>query len=217
MTAPKAGYRGTYPGSADASARPPRADRPVQVYRELHDALAWFRDAWRAAMEPVDRLHEGWSSVEPGDHQGGPAWNRRFVRFLVVGAEHYDPVRIAWAEMRYSGTLAERTGAAYLFIVACRDFDLRSAGLAMAGHCVCARVHLPECACTDPEKWRHQHGPCPEPAMPLFEEYAAWVAERAIARLRWRLDHPRPARPVGRAEWMDRLGFLTPPETASSG
>ena len=195
--------------SRPVAGRPVRPVRPVQVYRDLHDALAWFRDAWQDSIEPVQRLHEGFSSVEPGDHHGGPAWHRRFVRYLLDGAEHYDPVRRAWAEMRYKGNLAERTGAAFLFIVACRDFDLRSAGLEMAGHCVCDQVHLPECACEDPAKGRHQHGPCTDPAMPLFEEYAGWFAERAIARLRWHLDHPPAARPVGRAEWMDRLGFLT--------
>lgn len=198
-----------------AAGRTLRPVRPVQVYRDLHDALAWFKAAWQDAMEPVQRLHEGFSSVEPGDHQGGPAWHRRFVRFLVVGAEHYDPVRVAWAHMRYGGTLAERTGAAYLFVVACRDFDLRSAGLEMAGHCVCSRIHLPGCACADPDKGKHQHGACPEPALPLGEEYAAWFAERAIDRLRWRLEHPPAARPVERAEWMDRLGFLTREEAAT--
>lgn len=199
---------------ADAAARPAR---PPKVYRELHDALAWFREMWQSSIVAVDHLHEGWSSVEPGDQLGGVAWHRRFVRFLVVGAEHYDPVRMAWARMRYSGGLEDRTGATFLFILACRDQDLRATGLAMLGHCVCSRVHLPDCACTDPDRGRHQHGACPAPSQPLFEEYVAWYAERAIARLRWFIENPPDARELERPAWMDKVGFPSRAREAPPG
>jgi hypothetical protein len=190
--------------------RPTTEPRPAPSrYRDLHDALDWFRDAWETALTPVARIHEGYTHVADGDHLGGPAWHRRFIRFLVVGAEHYEPVRMAWARMRYSGWLEDRTGAAFLFVLACRDFDVRSAGLEMLGHCVCARVHLPECTCSEPDRGRHQHGPCPSPSQPIFEEYVAWYTERAIGRLRWHIEHPPAPRLLDRPEWMDRIGFRT--------
>lgn len=184
--------------------RPPL---PVIRFRELHDAIAWFRDAWQDVLSRVDRLHEGWSTVEPGDHNGGPAWTDRFARFVVQGAESYDPLRMAWARMRFSGGLQERTGAAFLFVLACRDFDLRSSGMAMFGHCVCPQVHLPRCTCADPERGRHRHGPCPTPAQPLFEEYVGWVALCAISRLRDLVEAPPEPREVEQPGWMRRMGY----------
>lgn len=204
--------------AAEAEARPERSPQarsafgirpplPVLRFRELHDALAWFKDAWQDALSRVDRLHEGWSTVEPGDHNGGPAWTDRFARFVVQGAESYDPLRMAWARMRFHGGLQERTGAAFLFLLACRDFDLRSSGMAMFGHCVCPQVHLPRCTCTDPERGRHQHGPCPTPTQPLFEEYVGWVALCAISRLRDLVETPPEPREVAQPGWMRRIGY----------
>lgn len=211
MAPPKHGQRGALdhigPSESQSAAVAARAPLPVVKYRELHDALAWFRDAWGDAATNVGRLHEGWSSVEPGDQNGGPAWHRRFVRYLVNGPETYDPLRAAWARMRYTGGLADRTGAAYLFVLVCMDLDLRKAGLAMLGHCVCPQVHLPECRCDDPARGRHQHGPCPSPSQPIWEEYVAWYTERAINRLRYHLEHPPEAEPAARPAWMDRVGF----------
>ena len=186
-----------------------RAPLPVVKYRELHDALAWFRDAWETALVPVDRIHEGYSHAGDDHNMGGPAWHQRFVRFLVDGPETYDQLRMAWARMRYNGGLTERTGAAFLFVLACRDFDLRTSGLAMLGHCVCPQVHLPECHCDDPGRGRHQHGACPSPSQPLFEEYVAWFAERSINRLRELVEDPPDPAPLARPAWMDRIGFTT--------
>lgn len=223
---PKGGRRTAYIGlsesqSAAIAAAPPirraRPPLPVIKHRELHDAVGWFRDAWQDALTRVDRLHEGWSSVEPEDQNGGPAWHRRFARFVLVGPETYDPFRIAWARMRYTGGRAERAGAAFLFVLACRDFDLRTAGLAMAGHCVCPQTHLPECACADPARGKHQHGPCSSPSLPLFEEYVGWFAVGAIARLRDLLDHPPDPTPVDRPGWMERTGFSAQQRDLSSG
>lgn len=190
-----------------AAGRTRRDPLPVVKYRELHDALAWFRDVWDAAASRVDRLHT--SQLVDGDGWGAPEWHSRFVRFIVDGAETYDPVRMAWARMRYTGGLPDRTGAVFLFVLACRDLDVRKAGLEMLGHCVCPRVHLPDCRCDDPERGRHQHGACPSPSQPIFEEFVAWYAERAIARLRWHVENPPEARPRERPEWMNRIGFST--------
>lgn len=232
VTPPKAGYRGApYIGPSESqsaamaqgrgglsSSPAPRRQRlplPVVKYRELHDALEWFRDAWETAPGKVERLHT--AQVNDGDEWGGPEWHRRFVRFLVDGPETYDAVRMAWARMRYTGGLADRTGAAFLFVLACRDFDLRSSGLAMLGHCVCPQIHLPECHCENPGRVRHQHGVCPSPSQPLFEEYCAWFAERAIARLRELVESPPRDQPVDRPAWMDRIGFSPRERAASSG
>lgn len=225
--APKHGYRGALhigPSESQSAAmaqgrpvrRPQRPALPVAKHAEVHAALAWFRDVWASTVD-VARIHEGFASVEPGDQNGGPAWHRRFVRFIVEGPETYSPVRMAWARMRYRGGLTDRTGAVFLFVLACRDFDLRSAGLEMLGHCVCPAIHLPECGCADPEQGRHQHGACPSPSQPLFEEFVPWYAERAINRLREKLDEEPPARTVERPAWMDRIGFETGDGQVASG
>lgn len=196
------------PSESQSMAMAARPARPVKVYRDLREALVWFEEMWSPALANVARLHGGYATVEPGDMLGGPEWHRRFARFLLDGAEHYDPVRMAWARMRYHGTMSERAGAMFLFVLACRDLDLHAAGLAVAGHCLCSPVHLPECRCDDPAEGRHQHGPCPLPSMPVFDEWVAWVAERAIDRLRWYIEHEPPARPIAeQPEWMRRAGF----------
>jgi hypothetical protein len=195
----------------------PTAPRPVHVHRELHDALAWFKETWETTLDRVGRLHEGWSTVEPGDRWGTPAWTDRFRRFIVEGAETYDPVRMAWARMRFGGGLTDRAGGVFLFILACRDLDVAAAGLAMGGHCLCKPVHVRTCRCEDPARRGHQHGPCPNPSQPLFEEYAAWFAERAIDRLRWYLEHEPEPRPLDRPAWMERIGFTTREQPVADG
>ena len=99
------------------------------MYRELRDALSWFRAEWQADIPT--RLHEGWSTVEPGDAWGAPAWTARFRRYLLTGGTPY-PGTTRYGLYRMSrGNLLERVGAVYLFKLACLDFEPGLAAMAM--------------------------------------------------------------------------------------
>jgi len=135
----------------------------VALHRRLRDALVQFRDLWQEGIP--ERLHESADHVEPG-HLGGPVMTDRFRRWLLDGPR--TPMRLALAEMARGG-LADRAGARFLFVLACRDFDVRSAGLAMA-----------RCRCLDVRHARPAD--CPAWALPIGPEHVAWYAERAIAR-----------------------------------
>jgi hypothetical protein len=162
----------------------------VALYRSLREGIAWYRAEWQGALP--SRLHEGWSTVEPDDALGTPAWSERFRRYLLASSR--DPVRSALAEMARGG-LGERVAARFLFRLACLDFDLRAAGLAMGG---CEH--------------EVRHARCEVPALPLGPEYVGFYADRALARLRERMERlpqrgrPSGARIVERPAWMDRAG-----------
>jgi hypothetical protein len=105
-----------------------------------------------------------------GDHDvlGGPAWSKRFEAYLLESPR--DPLRIAWAEMS-RGSMFDRAGARFLFCLASCDFDPRAAGLAMCDAQGRALV-LPE--------------------------FSSWYAEKAIDRLRERMDRlPDREKPSG--------------------
>lgn len=101
-----------------------RATSPM--YRDVRNAIGWFRFHWTASLPR--RLHEGFSTVEPDDVLGAPAWSDRFRRFLTEPS--HDPIRQAFDTMA-RGSLFDRCGAQFLFRLACLDFEPTSAGLAM--------------------------------------------------------------------------------------
>jgi len=165
-------------------------------YRSVSQALAWFRAEWQASLP--QRIHEGWSSVEPDDALGAPAFTQRFLRYLLAGddGQQRDPLRSALARMRRSGSVFERCGALYLFVLACSDFDPETAGKRMGGRCICQQ----------PE---HHERQCPVRTSPILAEYVVWYCEKALERLAEVMEQPqrRQGRAVERPHWMDRIGF----------
>lgn len=101
--------------------------QPVTLYRGLRTALRDFREAWQEGV-PI-KLHEHEALVEDGDALGGPAMTERFKAF-VFGVPR-NPMRGAVRHMADAGLLADRVGSRFLFALACRDFDVRAAGLSM--------------------------------------------------------------------------------------
>jgi hypothetical protein len=162
----------------------------------LRTRLAWYR-AIVAADAPL-KLHHmdiGW------DATGAPSMTRAFVRYIT---EEASQLQQALATMARGGP-SDRTGALYLYLLACSDFDPVTAGQRMVG---CH--HTPRCA-DDPgsEALRRAMVPitCSAPLLPLPDSYAPWYAEKALARLRERLAAKPPARKVTRPAWMDRAGI----------
>src|SRR3990167_7330403 len=88
------------------------------MYRELREALTWFRAEWQDALPR--RLHEtDPAAIEAGDSLGGAAWTERWRNYLM--GEPRDPLRRALAVM-LRGPLFDRIGAQFLFRLACLDF-----------------------------------------------------------------------------------------------
>lgn len=188
-----------------SAARVKEAKQSVESpYATLRAALGWFKFEWQTAL-PLT-LHEGWSSVEPMDALGAPAWTARMATYLFgrkpkAGEDPLsdqpptDPLRLAWLWMSRSSSLFDRCGAVFLFRLACMDFDVIRTGLSMGGHCLCLTPCRPSTSC-----------PCP--SSPITETYAPWYAEKAIDRLRERVVKAsrRDAPTVKRQAWMDRVG-----------
>lgn len=148
-------------------------------WRELRDALAWFRREWTGALPRT--LHRSASHVEPGDVQGAPEltdpWRAYIAR--VDGAERDpDPIRAAIRSMVTGPNRYDRVGARYLFALACADFDPVKAGQEMHGVCVC--LSREEHDGSPAEGIR----PAPCPTLPLSDEYSPWYTVQAIERLR---------------------------------
>jgi len=150
-------------------------------YRDLREALDWFRAEWQAALP--SRIHEH-GAVAPGDLLGGPAWTHRFSAWLSEGdapdegapvRPPRDPLRRALWSMSRGSSLWDNAGAAFLFRLACLGYDVERTAAAMPD--------------------------------PLGHLYCGWYAEKAIGRLREVMAQEQrrlPAR-VDRLEWMDRL------------
>lgn len=102
----------------------PRSTSPM--YRDVRNAISWFRFHWTGSLPR--RLHEGYSTVEPDDALGAPAWTARFRTFLTEAS--HDPIRQAFETMAH-GSLFDRCGAQFLFRLACLDYEPERAGLAM--------------------------------------------------------------------------------------
>ena len=136
----------------------------ISQYQALRVALREFRDAWQEGMP--ERLHESAEHVEAvdplGQVLGDPAMTERFRRLLLGGL--HTPMRRAVRQMAY-GSLSDRVGARFLFALACRDYDVRAAGLSMS-----------------------------PPLMPEFSPWYAERAIRRAFEVIGQLDKPRPVR-----------------------
>jgi len=133
-------------------------------YRDLRGALDWFRREWQAELP--ERLHESAVHVDDLDHLGGPIMTERFKDYIGSGVMWVgDEVRSletprgllrqVLSDMA-RGSLLERQAARFLFLLACRDFDPESTGLAMRP--------------------------------PITFEYSPYYAEKALGRLRQRME-----------------------------
>lgn len=148
-------------------------------HRSLREALEWFRAEWQAAL-PV-RLHEGWDSVEPGDVLGAPAWTHKWRTWLssVDPGDGSVPVMDPLRRAHMAMTMSESLW--------------ERAGAAFLFRLGCLGFDPLSAARNMPD------------VLPV--SYTAWYAEKAIDRLRERMENDRHKAPgrVDRPEWMDRL------------
>jgi hypothetical protein len=150
-------------------------------HRSLREALEWFRDEWTATHPP--KLHEDGETSEPDDVLGAPAWTLRWKRWLssVDPADPdvpmYDPLRRAHMSLTMSESLWDRSGAAFVFRLACCGFDPLAAA-------------------------RNMPDPLPVTYVAWYTEKAIDRLREVVARERTR----QPGK-VERPEWMDRLGI----------
>lgn len=149
-------------------------------HRSLREALEWFRAEWQASL-PV-RLHEGWDSVEPGDVLGAPAWTLKWRNWLMSVDPKDDTVPMdALRRAHMAMTMSES-----LWERSGAAFLFRLGCLGFDP--LSAGRNMPD---------------------PLPVTYTAWYAEKAIDRLREKMEQERRKAPgrVERPEWMDRLGI----------
>ena len=149
-------------------------------HRSLREALEWFADEWRASFPA--RLHEAFS-VEADAVLGSPAWTERWKTWMTAN----DPAKDSDAPPTYE--------------------PIRRAHMAMTmseslfDRCGAAYLFRLACLGFDPIAAGRNMD------TPLGVEYVAWYTEKAIARLRERMDKERQKAPgrVDRPEWMERL------------
>lgn len=149
-------------------------------HRSLREALEWFRAEWQASL-PV-RLHEGWDSVEPGDVLGAPAWTLKWRNWLMSVDPKDDTVPMdALRRAHMAMTMSES-----LWERSGAAFLFRLGCLGFDP--LSAGRNMPD---------------------PLPVTYTAWYAEKAIDRLREKMEQERRKAPgrVERPEWMTRLGI----------
>lgn len=147
-------------------------------HRSLREALEWFRAEWQAAL-PV-RLHEGWDSVEPGDVLGAPAWTHKWRLWLSSVDPGDDAVPM------------DPLRRAHMAMTMSESLWER-AGAAYLFRLGCLGFDPLSAGRNMPDR--------------LPVTYTAWYAEKAIDRLRERMEQERHRPPgrVERPEWMDRL------------
>lgn len=188
-----------------------RSERRANVRRmviagkwpELRAAIGWFKREWRAAL-PSD-MHDGWDTVEPGDTLGSPRLNDRWRAYLYSDGALNEPIRAAMREMALADNQADRVGAAFLFTLACMDFEPARVGWKLEGHCAC---EVPRDELRRPTVVHPGDEVCPAPLLPLPDEYTSDYALRTIDRLRSLVlaEERRGPRPLPEPEWKARLG-----------
>lgn len=149
-------------------------------HRSLALALAWFRAEWQASSPW--RLHEHDEEWQKGDVLGAPAWTERWKTWLMeVDPDDPTPAR---DPLRRAHLLLRSSES---------PFDNAGAD------------YLFRLACLDFDMERAALSMVPPIALP----YIPWYAEKAIDRLRERMEaeHHRQAPTVPRPEWMARLGI----------
>lgn len=179
----------------------------MAAWPSLRAAIGWFRREWQGALPRA--MHEGADTVEPEDALGAPALTDRWRSYLLGQAGTGDapePIRQALRDMATGDNRYERCAAAFLFTMACLDFDPTTAGLRVKGHCMC-----------DPERDEDGRFLTPHAAvrgcvmriLPLSPEFAPYYAQQAIDRLRERVVklEKRGPRALPEPEWKGRLGI----------
>jgi hypothetical protein len=136
----------------------------LTVYRELRDAITWFQEEWQADIPA--KLHESAAHVSDDDHLGGPAMTDRFVAYLDSGVMWVDgePRRLA----RPKGRLRQ----------ALTSMAVSSGLERQAAHF----LFVLACVGFDPVAAGRRISP------PLGSEHSPYYAEKAIARLRQRME-----------------------------
>lgn len=177
----------------------------VRPWPGLLASIGWFKREWQDALPR--HLHDAWDTVEPGDSLGSPRLNDRWRAYLFGGTDTHEPIRHALRGMALSSDRSDRVGAAYLFTLACMDFQPALAGWALAGHCAC---YIERDDLGKPTEAHPEHPTvCTDRLLPLPDEYVLDYAQRMIDRLRAlvvRAERQLP-RSLPEPEWKARLGI----------
>jgi hypothetical protein len=176
----------------------------VNEWPAYRSAVGWFKREWQGALPRA--LHIA-GAVEPEDAYGAPALTDRWRSYLygqVGSGDTPEPIRAAMGAMAVSGNRYERCAAAFLFVMACMDFDAGKAGLHVSRHCLCEPERDESGRFLTPHANTRA---CVMRILPLSPEYAPYYAQQAIERLRERvvMVEGRPQRALPEPEWKSRL------------